>query len=183
MKDALITIANLFLPGSAQVARDEFAHGVALAVVFAVTLAEALLLLALAPAPGGRGPVVLLFAAAFALWLYSQLLHVRALRSRAMADGAHRAEALAEVARLWLRGERAGALARLAPMLQRWPRDPALHFAAAQLWGEGTDGESQVRARESLQLCRACDLEGRWRRAAEPALGGQTSGTGEQGNR
>jgi hypothetical protein len=167
MKDALVIIANLLLPGSAQLARDEFARGVALALGFAVTLAAALLSLALAPALLGRGAVVLLLAAAFGFWLASQLLHVRALRSRGTGDGALRTEALAEVARLWLRGERAGALARLAPMLRRRPRDPALHFAAAQLWGEGTDGESQARARESLQLCRACDLEGRWGRAAE----------------
>lgn len=183
LKDALVIIANLLLPGSAQLARDEFARGVALALGFALTLAAALLSLALAPPVLGRGAVVLLFAAAFGFSLASQLLYVRALRSRGTGDGALRAEALAEVARLWLRGERAGALARLAPMLRRRPRDPALHFVAAQLWGEGTDGESQARARESLQLCRACDLEGRWRRVAEPAFGGQSSGTGEQGNR
>jgi hypothetical protein len=170
VRDALVTVANLLLPGSAQVARDEFTRGVALAVVFSVSLAEAFLLLALAPAPGGRGPVVLLFAAAFSLWLYSQLRYVRALRTSRGPDGGPQEEALAEVARLWLRGERAGALARLEPMLRRQPRDPALHFVAAQLWGEGTDGESQGRAQESLQLCRACDLEGRWKRAAEREL-------------
>jgi hypothetical protein len=172
VRDALVTVANLLLPGWAQVARDEFTRGVALGLGFAVTLAAALLSLALAPALLGRGAVLLLFAAAFGFWLASQLLHVRALRSGGGGDGAHRDEALTEVARLWLRGERAQALARLESMLRRWPREPALHFVAAQLWGEGTDGESRSRARESLQLCLACDLEGRWRRAAERGFSG-----------
>jgi hypothetical protein len=176
VRKALVIVANLLLPGSAQVARDELARGVLLALGFSVTLAAALLSLALAPALVGGAAVAGLLLAAFGFWLASQLLHVRTLRSgEGRRDEALRAEALGEVARLWLRGERVEALARLEPLLRRWPREPALHFVAAQLWGEGTDKGSRARTRQSLELCLACDLEGRWA-ALRPAERSPASG-------
>jgi hypothetical protein len=170
VRKVLVTIANLFLPGSAQLARDEFAWGVTFAVGYGAALSVAVVSLVLAPALLSRAALALLFAGAFAFWLASQVLHLGALRSGRGDARAPGPEALAEVTRLWLRGEQAQALTHLEALLRRWPREPVLHFVAAQLWGEGTDEASRARARESLALCLACDLDGRWRRAAEREL-------------
>jgi len=181
VRKALLVIANLFLPGSAQVARDEMARGVAFAAGFGWALAAGLLSLTFGPGFLRPPMATVLFPIAFAFWLASQVLLVRALRSERAQAAAPSPEAVAEVARLWLRGERARALEYLAALLRRWPREPVLHFVAAQLWGEGADGESRGRAREALELCLACDLEGRWRRAVEREMSRWAGPSGSPG--
>ena len=168
MRDALVVVANVLLPGAAQIARDELAWGVTFAVGFGWALAGGLLSLAFGPGLLPPAAAAVLFPLALAFWLASQVLLFRSLRSGRGRTAAPDGEALAEVARLWLRGEQAEAVLRLEALLRRWPREPVLHFVAAQLRGEGADGGS--RAREALELCLACDLDGRWRRAAEREL-------------
>ena len=163
VKKVLIVLVNLVLPGSAQVALGRPGWGVLAASVFGVSVAAVVVGWGLAPGLlSGRGGVGLLAAAALA-WVASQVSMVLLLRRDEEEERARRAQALQELARLWLRGERERSLAVTEALLERWPTEPALHFLSAHLWSAGPDGASAKRARRFLALCGRCDLTGRWR--------------------
>ena len=156
MKKALIVLANLVLPGSAQVALGRPGWGVLTASVFGVSVAVA--------------------------WVGSQAWMVRRLGNRDEdQERRRRAEALQEVARLWLRGERERGLAVTEALLERWPTEPALHFVAGHLWSAGPDGASAKQARHFLTLCGRCDLTGRWQGVVRRELERLRKGGAESG--
>ena len=163
MKKVLIVLANLVLPGSAQVALGRPGWGVLAASVFGVSVAAVAVGWGLAPGLLSGQTGVGLLAAAAAAWVASQVSMARRLAGRDEGqERVHRAQALQEVARLWLRGERERSLAVTEALLERWPTEPALHFLAAHLWSAGPDGASAKQARRFLTLCGRCDLTGRW---------------------
>ena len=182
MKKALIVLANLVLPGSAQVALGRPGWGVLTASVFGVSVAAVGVGWGLAPGLlSGRSGVGLLAAAALA-WVGSQAWMVRRLGNRdEEQERVRRAQALQEVARLWLRGERERGLAVTEALLERWPTEPALHFVAARLWSVGPDGTSAKQAGRSLTLCGRCDLTGRWGEVVRRELERLRKGGAESG--
>jgi len=170
VKKVLIVLANLVLPGSGQVALGQPGWGVLAAGVFGVSVAAVVVGWLVVPGLlGGRAGVGLLVAAALA-WLVSQVSVVLLLRRDEGQERVRRAQALQELARLWLRGERERGLAATETLLERWPTEPALHFVAAQLWRAGPDGAGAKQARRFLTLCGQCDLTGRWRGIVEREL-------------
>ena len=167
----LIVLVNLVLPGSAQVALGRPGWGVLSACVFGVSVAAVVIGWVVAPGLLGTRPGSALLAAAASAWLASQVSMARRLARRdEEQEGRRRAEALQELARLWLRGERERGLALTESLLERWPTEPALHFAAAHLWSTGPDGSSATQARRFLVLCGRCDLTGRWREVVRREL-------------
>ena len=161
----LIVLANLVLPGSAQVALGRPGWGVLVAAAFGWAVAGALVGEALVPGFLSTRAVGALVVVAAATWSASQAALVLALRRNEQEERTSRAQALQEVARLWLRGEGDEALALTGALLDRWPREPVMHFVAARLWAERSERDSARRAARLLARCAGCDLQGRWRSA------------------
>lgn len=163
MKKVLIVLVNLVVPGSGQVVVGRPGWGVVTAAVFGCSVGAALLGSAVVPGIlSGRAILGLILVAA-ATWTASQAALVLRLRRNEQQERHSRSQALEQVARLWLSGERSKALAVTEALLERWPSESVLYFVAARMWAEGSEPDAARHSRRLLALCEACDLGGRWR--------------------
>lgn len=165
MRKVLIVLVNLVVPGSGQVVVGRPGWGLLSAAVFGCSVGAALLGSAVVPGIlSGRATVGLILTAAVT-WTASQAALVLRLRRDEQQERSSRSQALQQVARLWLSGERSKALAVTEALLDRWPSESVLHFVAARLWADGSEPDAVRHAERCLALCEACDLGARWRGA------------------
>lgn len=182
MKRVATVVANLMVPGSAQVVLGRPGWGVVASAVFGLSVGAVVVGWLVWPGFLGRWALGLLSAVAAGAWVGSQWALLRGLRRDEREERRRLAEGLEQAARLWLRGRRGEALRLLEALVDRWPREPALHFALARLRAEDPEETSSREARRHLAICRGCDPGGRWQGPAE-RLGARLRSTSQRRGR